>query len=262
MWMRHWGLRRDPFLEGEACYAPLAGHEEAIARLVHAIEASQGPAVLIAGAGLGKTTTLRRALAESRNARRRVALATNPLDGLSLWNELADRLGAPPAEPSRDRAAAWRALERAARVCSLQGQRVVFAIDGAENLMDAASWRDIERLALIDGGRDSPPALILTARDDMARDAPLPWSLSIKLTSLTRGETDRYLAAKLADAGGSERLFTPRAIVRLHAASMGVPRGLDRLASMALRAAASRGLEVVSSEVVDAAARECRVPWP
>lgn len=260
MWMRHWGLRRDPFLDGNASYAPLIGHEEAVARLVHAIEAPQGPAVLIAGAGLGKTKALRRALAESRSARRRVALAANPLDGLSLWNELADRLGAPP-DASRDRAAAWRALERAARVRSLQGQRVVFAIDGAENLMDEASWRDVERLNLIDGGDNSSPALILTVRNDAAPNALLPWSLSIRLAPLTRSESALYLATKLTDAGGSEHLFTPRAVVRLHAASMGVPRGLDRLASLALKAAASRRLEVVSSEVVKGAARECRVPW-
>lgn len=259
MWMRHWGLRQDPFLDGEACYAPIAGHEEAVARLVHAIEASQGPGVLVAGAGLGKTTALRRALAEARSARRRVALATNPLDGPSLWSELADRLGAPPA-PARDRAAAWRALERAARVHALQGRRVVFAIDGAESLMSESSWRDVERLTLIDGGNESPPTLILTVRDADALDATLPWTLSIGLAPLTRDETAPYLAAKLADAGGAERLFTPRAITRLHAKSGGVPRGLNRLASLALMAAASRGLEVVSSEVVDGAAQECRVP--
>jgi len=258
--MRHWGLRRDPFLEGEASYAPLAGHEEAVARLVHAIEASQGPGVLVAGAGLGKTTALRRALGEARSARRRVALASNPLDGASLWSELADRLGAPPA-PARDRAAAWRALERAARVQSLQGRRVVFAIDGAENLMNESSWRDIERLALIDGGNESPPTVILTVRDAAALDAPLPWTLSIGLSPLTRDETALYLAAKLTDAGGPERLFTPRAITRLHAEAGGVPRGLNRLASLALIAAASRGLEVVSSEVVRDATQECRVPW-
>lgn len=259
MAMRHWDLRRDPFLD-DGPYVPLPDHEEAVARLIHAIEAPQGPVLFTAGAGLGKTKALRRAIAESRSARRRVALASHPLDGLALWNELADRLGADP-EPARDRAAAWRALERAAKVRSLQGQRVVFAIDGAENLLDESHWPDIERLALIDGGNDARPALILTARADAAFDAPPLWSPSIKLAPLTRSETARYLAAKLNGAGGSDNLFTPRAVVRLHAASRGVPRGLDRLASLSLRAAAARGLEVVASEVVDVAVQECRVPW-
>lgn len=259
MAMHHWDLRRDPFSEGEV-HVPLPGHEEAVARLIHAIETPQGPTFLIAGAGLGKTCVLRRAIAESRSARRRVAWASHPLDGLALWNDLADRLGAPP-EPGRDRAAAWRALERAARVRALQGQRVVFAIDGAENLLDESVWPDVERLTLIDGGDDAPPALLLTARGDDAFGSPLPWSLSIRLAPLTRSETALYLAAKLKDAGGSEHLFTPRAIVRLHAAARGAPRGLDRLASLSLTAAASRGLEVVSSEVVDRAVQECRVTW-
>lgn len=258
MAMRHWDLRRDPFLDGET-YVPLVGHEEAVARFIHAIEAPRGPAFLTAASGLGKTTAMRRAIAETRSARRFVALATAPLDGLALWNELADRLGAPP-EPSRDRAAAWRALERAARVRTLQGQQVVFAIDGAENLLDESSWRDVERLALIDGGTGAPPALILAARDAEAVAPPLPWSLSIKLAPLTRSETANYLTAKVTGAGGSDQLFTPRAIVRIHAAAMGVPRWIDRLASLSLTAASARGLEVVASDVVDRAAEECRIP--
>ena len=45
--------------------------------------------------------------------------------------------------------------------------------------------------------------------------------------------------------------------MRLHARSAGVPRGLDRLASLALLAGAVQRLEILSPEVVEGVAREC-----
>jgi type II secretory pathway predicted ATPase ExeA len=68
-----------------------------------------------------------------------------------------------------------------------------------------------------------------------------------------------YLAAKLARAGCTEPLFTPRATTRLHALSGGVPRRIDRLAVLCLIAGAVRGLEAVLPEVVDGVAGECSV---
>ena len=63
MWRRHWKLSRDPFLDAGSPYVPTAPHEEAVARLVAIIENSQRRAVLRAGAGLGKSSVLARAMA-------------------------------------------------------------------------------------------------------------------------------------------------------------------------------------------------------
>jgi hypothetical protein len=74
---------------------------------------------------------------------------------------------------------------------------------------------------------------------------------------LTRGAAGRYLADKLASAGRDGLTFTPGAITRLHALSGGVPRGLDRLASLSLMAGAMKRLEVIPPEVVEGVTREC-----
>ncbi|MDG3006287.1 AAA family ATPase [Paludisphaera mucosa] len=255
MW-RHWGLNRDPFLDPPARFVPLAEHREAVDRLLYTIEAGQPLAVLTAAAGVGKSTILRQALAEARRADRRIALVEDPIDGPALLRALADRLAGPSSGPlGDDRATAWRGLERAAKVCTLQGRRVVLAVDGCEGL-DAASRPDLERLARIEGA-----TTILVRRDEeIEDDAPAPWTLTLRLSPLTRTEAQTYLSDKLAAAGCPDRIFTDRAVVRLHAASLGVPKGLGRLASLAMAAAASRGLEAVSSEVVDGVVPECRVP--
>ena len=49
-WIVHWGLNRDPFVERGGPYVPVPGHEEAVARLVHTIEAGHRLAVLSAPA--------------------------------------------------------------------------------------------------------------------------------------------------------------------------------------------------------------------
>ncbi len=49
-------------------------------------------------------------------------------------------------------------------------------------------------------------------------------------------------------------------MTRLHALSGGIPSGLDRLATLALMAIASRGMESVSAEVVNTVSEEFQQP--
>ena len=79
---------------------------------------------------------------------------------------------------------------------------------------------------------------------------------------MTRSETAHYVSTKLAAAGREREAFLPPAVGRLHALSGGNPRGVDRLATLALMAGAVRGLEVVTPDVVDGVAVECEGPWP
>ena len=92
-WIVHWGLNRDPFVERGGPYVPVPGHEEAVARLVHTIEAGHRLAVLSAPAGMGKTLVLGRALAEARDPCRRFAMTSNPMEGGHLYSRLAEKLG-------------------------------------------------------------------------------------------------------------------------------------------------------------------------
>jgi MSHA biogenesis protein MshM len=85
-------------------------------------------------------------------------------------------------------------------------------------------------------------------------------TLRINLKPLTRSEAATYLTAKLAAAGCEGSLFTERAVTRLHALSGGIPSGLNRLATLAMMAGASRGMEAISAEVVDAVSEEFQPP--
>ncbi len=264
MWLRHWNLARDPFPGRPGPFVATPTHAEAAARLVHSIESGARSATLEAGPGLGKSTILARAIEATRGPGRRFARAVGPVDGANLFAQLAVDLGARlPADPGR--AASWRALVDAVRLCRWQKIQVVLAVDSAEAIEGDAGRLDLDRLEAVDPG----PAARLTvlrvgrpagASADSADRAD--WSLPIRLAALTRGEAAAYLAARLAHAGLDRPAFEPRALARLHLHSCGIPRGIDRLAALAMMAAAVAGLELVPPGLVDGAAGEYRGDEP
>ena len=263
MWMPHWGLTRDPFAELASPYVSLPSHNEAVARLVFAVETSQRRAILGAPSGLGKTAVMRRVFGEVLAPSRRLVLVNCPHDGTLLIVRLAERLGQRLAlDPSR--LAAWRALERALRLASLQGFHVVVIVDDCDDQVDATVRRDLDSLAQLGSTTTAGLTIIQLERTD-GESQPVGsgvWSPTIGLERLTRSQTATYLAAKLEWAGSTEQIFTPRAMTRIHALSSGVPRGLEQLASICLIGGAVRGLEVINPELVDAAAPECfTTPW-
>jgi type II secretory pathway predicted ATPase ExeA len=262
VWLRYWGLSSDPFPERDSIYVPLPGHEEAVARLVHAVEAGHRLAVLAGPSGVGKTRVLRQALAQSRSPWRRMAMVSGPVDATSLFGDLADGLRLRPAHGGSDPWACWRALERAIQMCSVQGTQVVLAVDDGHTLVAAHGADALQRLGNLGGlTRGNVTVLLVDGSGDRQESLiDADWTLAVRLNPLTRTEAEAYLAARLAAAGGGDSPFTARAIARLHLLSGGIPRGLDWLASLCLMAGASRGLEAVSSELVDAVSCECRLP--
>jgi type II secretory pathway predicted ATPase ExeA len=261
MWTDHWGLKGDPFLDPGTPYVPLPAHEEAVARLVHTIEAGHKVAIVNAASGLGKTRVLHRALAEVRHPSRRFSVASGHLEGERLAARLAGGLGMQtPRNSSRD--AAWRALQQAVRVCSFQRFQAVLVIDGGTALFGASESNDLLRLLHLEGAEEGRLTVVIAAEE--AEDSPSQalghWSLAIRLRPLSRSEAEFYISSKLEAAGSRDAIFTRRALNRLHVYSSGSPRGLDRLASLSLLAGASQGLEAVTSELVGSVLAECRLP--
>jgi type II secretory pathway predicted ATPase ExeA len=262
-WLGHWNLTRDPFDLGRSAFVSTAGHAEAVARLVHTIETAGRSARLVAGPGLGKSRVLARALEASRHPERRVARISAPTDGADLFARLAVGLGG-RVETMGSRASAWRGLSEAARLCRWQGLHVVLVIDDCQGLVEPTDRMDLERIEELDPDPSTRLTVLRVGRppdlDHSNWDRPaIPgdWSLSVRLEPLTRSETATYVASKLEAAGRAEPTFTPRAITRLHLATAGIPRGIDRISGLALLAAAFRGLEMVPPDVVDEAACEC-----
>ncbi len=148
MWLSHWSLSRDPFSEVDCSYLSLPSHDEAIARIVFAIETGQRHLVLTAPAGMGKTVVVRQSLAMLRTPRRRFARVSCPRGDASLFAAIAEQLGQrqPAAEPGR-RAPAWQTLERAVRLLAFQSFQIVVIIDDCDDQVEPPTRRELDSLS-------------------------------------------------------------------------------------------------------------------
>jgi type II secretory pathway predicted ATPase ExeA len=254
VWLRHWNLERDPFLPFPDAYVSTPPHDEAVARVVHAIRSGERVATLQAEAGLGKSIVLGRVLREVRAGGLRVARAVAPIDGASLYDQLSRSLGI-RVKGERTRAAGWQTLVEAARLIAAQRGRLVMVVDDVHLLLDRT---DFDRLTHLDPR--SCPTLIGSGRSD-AEEAD-PDAFLIPLVPLTRSEANAYLATKLRNAGRPDLTFDPGALTLIHAMSEGVPRRLDRLAGLAMREAGGRRLAIVSAELVESIDREAGLLLP
>ena len=220
MWKSHWGFKREPFAEDESPYVSLPSHDEAVARLVHAIESGERRASLTAEAGLGKSTGSAPGVRGDADPRRRFVLLSCPRRRhVCCLAMLAERLGERVGrEPSR--LACWRALERAVRLASIQGMHVVIGIDDCRDPQTPQSERDIES-ARKPGSRRRARITVIRGRPAEAiaamRSALRAWTPAIWLESLTRSRGRALLTTKLASAGCDERDFHR---TRSHAAAL------------------------------------------
>jgi MSHA biogenesis protein MshM len=264
MWLRHWGFTRDPFVEIGSPYVALPSHDEAVARLVYAIETGQSHVAVWAASGMGKTTVLRQACSRLRSPRRRIVVVSEPLDGAILLGRLAEGLGA-PADREPSLGLAWRSLAHAVRARCLEGFQVVLAIDEVNSPGECAGnlapWLNgLGRPGLGDGRGVTVVVLHRDGPDQSTADHDR-WTPQARLKRLTRSEAEHYLSRKLAAVGCRSPIFTSRAITRLQSLCAGVPRGLERLATLSLLAAALRGIDVISPDVVDGITRESPSGW-
>jgi len=204
---------------------------------------------MVGAAGVGKTMVLREALRLGVGPSRRVALVRSPIDWTDLLSSLSKRLG---GRAGGSVAEAWSALGDAVRLCRYQRQAVVLAIDAEHATEEGGDCLDIRRLAHIDPHPEARVTVVRSLRTPRVTvTAEGDWELPIRVVPLTRTECSDYMAAKLTAAGGAISIFTPTAITRLHGLAGGVPRGIDRLASLSLLAAIERRSAAVTPDVIE-----------
>jgi general secretion pathway protein A len=255
VWLRHWGLARDPFASPDSAYVALPAHDRAVVRLVSAIETAQPIVGVTAPAGLGKSTVLRQALAAASNPLRRIAMVSCLGESTLLVSALAERLGERVGrQPTRS--VALRAIDRACRLAALQRCHVVLAIDGCDDGIAEHVPREIAALVRLTASAGAGLTVIQVGRTDLLHSADaISWNaVVVELEPLTRSQTERFLSEKLERVGSGAWIFTSRAITRLHGWSRGVPRRVEQLATLTLKAGSSDGKNVIAPELVDAVA--------
>jgi type II secretory pathway predicted ATPase ExeA len=261
MYPPQWGLRDTPFRSrlDLGSFYPSPTHDEAIARLHFLVESGRCLGLLLGESGSGKTLLLEVFAEELRRAGRAVAKAS--LQGTTttelLW-ELATALGCNP-----DRGAAmgelWRTVCDRLAEHGYEKRETAILLDDADRA-DRHVLEHVVRLAHLGTQPRSRLTVVLASRPpglgSLGRDLVEMAELRIELEPWSRSETEQYVNASLARAGGTSAVFASDAVARLQQLAEGIPRRVSQLADLAMVAAAGRGLRQIDAEVVQSVCEE------
>jgi general secretion pathway protein A len=265
MYLTFFGFREKPFnLTPDPKFLYLnASYREALAALRYGINERKGFVSLIGEAGTGKTTLLRRLLAELGPDVRSVLILNPAVDFDELLVFILTDLGHPPP-PGTPKLQLLQALNAELLDTLARGGNVVVLIDEAQDL-SIPVLEELRLLSNLETATDKLLQIVLTGQPEL-RDllagpelAPLRQRIALEhhIERLRPEEIGPYLRHRIEVAGARfEDLFLPGSEEVFYAFSAGCPRLVNLLADRALLAGFSRQERPVKPALLERKAKE------
>jgi len=233
-------------------------YEEALERLAFAVEEVE-LSLLTGEVGCGKTL-LTRALIDRLGDRYEVGMILNPrLAPRQFLRTVARELGV--AEPRFHSSDLLDQIH--ARLLDLdeKGRPALLVVDEAHLIPGKPTFEEIRLLTNFQLDDRNLIAIVLVGQPELRerlehrayRALTQRIGAEFHLTPLSADDAVAYVRHRLKVAGATRTVLSDSAIRRLHAASRGVPRVLNHLATQALLEGMARGAAVVDEDVASAA---------
>jgi type II secretory pathway predicted ATPase ExeA len=261
MYEAFFGLRDKPFRKTpDPRYLFLNdAYEEALERLFFAVE-EVDLALLTGEVGCGKTL-LTRALIDRLGDRYEVGMILNPrLSPREFLRTVAMELGV--AEPRAHTSDLLDQLH--ARLLELDeaGRTGLLVVDEAHLIPGKPTFEEIRLLTNFQMDDRNLIAIVLVGQPELRerlkhrayRALTQRIGAEFHLTPLSADDSVAYVRHRLSVAGATRPVLSEPAIRRLHAASGGIPRVLNHLATQALLEGMARGMALVDEEAAQVAA--------
>ncbi len=272
MYISHFGLAEAPFsITPDPRYLYMSErHREGLAHLLYGIRQPGGFVQLTGEVGTGKTT-LCRCLLEQLPPGVDVALVLNPrLTTVEFLATVCDDLKIAYPAGTTSVKVLVDALYRALLDAHAQGRRTVLIIDEAQNL-PADVLEQVRLLTNLETSAEKLLQIILIGQPELIRllqrrglrQLAQRITARYHLLPFSRPDTCAYIRHRLQVAGGTDALFTPAAMRRVHRLSGGVPRLINVICDRALLGSYAHDRRRVDAAMVRRAGREVRgsIPW-
>ncbi|MDR3631694.1 MAG: AAA family ATPase [Desulfocapsaceae bacterium] len=266
MYTRYFGLTEKPFsIAPDPHFLYLSDlHREALAHLLYGIQ-SDGCLVLLTGeVGTGKTTASR-FLIEQIPKLTDVALILNPkLSVVELLATICEELRIEGIASHNSVKYYSDILSRHLLESHSRGRNTVLIIDEAQDL-DPDILEQLRLLTNLETHKEKLLRIILLGQPELRKmlDQPEFSQINQRITSryhlvpLQERDVFAYVDHRIKVAGGGRaRLFSDKALKRIHVLSRGIPRLINLLCDRSLLGAYVEEKEQVELDVVNKAGRE------
>lgn len=260
MYERYYGLTTKPFsLLSDPDFLWLGSkHQMALSMLEYGLVNQAGFVVITGEPGTGKTTLLRKLLAEHQQRFVVGTISNTPSDieALMPWILLAFNL----PQPSGDRIEAYQTFSNFLHEQAARQQRVLLIVDEAQNL----GAQLLEELRLLSNLNDSKVQLIqviLSGQPDLRELLQRPdlkqfaqrISVDYHLAPLAPEELSTYVHHRTTVAGCQRPLFTERACRVIGLLSGGVPRLVNQICDASLAYGFAEQTPVITARIASTA---------
>jgi type II secretory pathway predicted ATPase ExeA len=263
MYYEYWQLQKPPFdnVPDPSMYAEChTSMENAIAETLFAIEeGNECLSVIIGDVGLGKTLSLRIIIDSLPPEKYQMALITNPsISFIQLLNEIIGQLTEVPCNEKK-KVALLELFNKLLFQASDAGKKIVVFIDEANAILPA----NLESLRLLTNMQDDRRnlfTLVLAGQIELARrlEDPKRANLFQRIGTYSRIEKidspeqiKAYVETRLRLAGATRPIFTEDTYPFFWRYSeQGVPRLINKIAKLSLKAGETYGLEKIDARIV------------
>ena len=256
MYLAHFALKQEPFGVSPDCrfFYESEQHGEALATLYYAIEQRRGFGLLVARAGLGKTSILVLLTHLLRGKAETAYLPYPYFDRSSVLQSILQSLG---LTPGTSQAHEHRIFYEYLMKLRLARKTCVVVFDEAQDL-NREMLEGIRMLSNFETPYEKLVQIVLAGQPRLADTLAQPdceqfrqrLNVVARLQPLSAAEVRSYIAHRLITAGGSTALFTEDALDAIVEASGGVPRNVNTICFNALTLAFALEQKQVGLEAV------------
>jgi general secretion pathway protein A len=271
MYKAFFGLKQNPFnlSPDPSFFYRSPQHEEALANLIYGVQSRKGFIALTGEVGTGKTTMLECLRDFLHGQKIPFGFLFNSQLTPSQFFEMIAYDFDLKCDP-HSKIAVLNALNERLLASASQGQTSVLIVDEAHNL-DWSVLEEIRLLGNLENRRGKLIQVIISGQPELDRKLDAPESRQLKqrialrcaLKPFERSEADRYIAARLAQAGMRDQTVFPSAVLaEIHKRTQGIPRLINLVCENLLLTAFAMASKVATLEMLAEVSNDLRLEWP